>query len=560
MRRLLLLLLLAAPAGAAEPPLHAARQVVVSAHSLASEAGLAMLRAGGSAADAAVAVQAVLSVVEPQASGLGGGALVLHWNAATGALTHIEGIAGAPANLPTARLTEGTAGAATAARSGRAVAVPGAIAMLGALHAAEGRLPWAQLFEPAIRAADQGFSLPPYLHQALVARATFLARVPALRAIFLDAEGRPLPAGTLVRNPAQAEALRLLAAGGPEALRQGPLAEAILAAVAASPNPGWITATDLASYAPHRREPVCATLFGRRVCSAAPPASGGVGVLQQVAMLEAAGIARLAPDSAEAAHLLLEASRLAAADRRRWIGDPEQVSVPTDGLLDPAYLRDRAGRIDPAQAMANVVAGDPPRRHGALPPDAAPLAEAATSHVAIRDAAGNALSLTTTNNLNFGAEIVAAGFVLNNGMTNFSSNPGSAEAPAQNRMRGAARPATTMAPTIVFGADGRPEAILGAGGGARIIDAVATALVEMLAWNRGAATATARARIGAQADPATAEIEAGTPAEALLPALRALGHAVRPATMNTGLQIIQRDRDGWTAAPDPRRDGAARGD
>lgn len=560
MRLLFVLLLLAASAEAAEPPLRAVRQVVVSAHPLASEAGLAMLREGGSAADAAVAVQAVLSVVEPQASGLGGGALALYWDAATRQLTHLDGIASAPASLPVARLVEGTAGAATAARSGRAVAVPGAIAMLGALHAAEGKLPWARLLEPAIRVASEGFPLPPYLHQAVRARSTELARVPALRAMLFDAEGHPLPVGSLIRNPAQAETLRALAQAGPQALQRGPIADAILAAIAAHPIPGWITAADLAGYAPRRREPVCAEVFARRICSAAPPASGGIAVLQQAAMLEASGIARRAPESLGAAHLLLEASRLAGADRRRWIGDPDLVNVPSDGLIDRAYLTDRAARIDPGHAMAEVPAGDPPRRHGALPPESVPIAEAATSHIAIRDAAGNALAMTTTNNLNFGAEILAAGFVLNNGMTNFAANPGTAETPAQNRMQPGKRPATTMAPTIVFGADGTPEIILGAGGGARIIDTVATALVEMLAWNRGAATAAARPRIGAQVNPSTAEVEAGTSAEALLPALRALGHTVQAATMNTGLQIIQRDGDGWIGVADPHRDGAARGD
>ena len=555
MHMILLLLLFATPALASERP---ARQIVVAAHPLAAEAGLAMLRAGGSAADAAVAAQAVLSVVEPHASGLGGGALALHWNAATRQLSHHEGLAAAPAHVPHARLVEGTDGPATVARSGRAVAVPGALAMLGALHAAEGRLPWAALFAPAIAAAEQGFPMPPYLHVVLTNRAAFLARNPALRALYFDAEGKPLPVGSILRNPAQAAAFRRLAAEGPGALLQGPLAEEILAVVAADAIPGWITAADLAAYTPRQRAPVCATVFAHLVCSAAPPASGGVGVLQQLLVLERAGIAATAPDSADAAHLLIEASRLAAADRRRWIGDPDHVRVPTQGLLDTAYIHRRAELISLSRAMERAPAGEPATRHGALPAESTPVAEAATSHIAIRDAAGNALALTTTNNLNFGAELVAGGFALNNAMTNFATDPGTAEAPAQNRLAPGRRPATTMAPTIVFGPDGEAEIILGAGGGARIIDAVATALVEMLAWNRTPAMATARPRIGAQSGPT--EVERGTPAEALLPALRALGHAAEVATMNTGLNILRREGGGWIGAADPRRDGAVRGD
>jgi len=560
--RLLAALLLAAPAAlAAEPPLRAQRQMVVSAHPQASEAGLTMLRRGGSAADAAVAVQMVLSVVEPHASGLGGGALALHWDAATRRLTHLDGLSAAPAAATPALAqdVDGSAlGAATVARSGRAVGVPGAVALLAELHARHGRLPWAELMAPAIAAAEHGFPVPPYLHQVLRQRAGDLARRPDIRAMFLDAEGRPLPAGAPLRNPAQAEALRLLAGLGARALHDGPLGAAVLAAAAAPPVPTLMTAADLAGYRVRERQALCATAFARRICGAAPPASGGVAVLQTLLLLERLGIAREAPDGAAAAHLFLEASRLAAADRRRWVGDPDFVQVPLEGLLAPGYLATRAALVARDRAMAEAPAGDPPRRHGALPPDAPPVAEAATSHISIVDGAGNALALTTTNNLNFGADLLAAGFALNNAMTNFSASPGTAAAPAQNRMQGGKRPATTMAPTIVFGADGVPEIVLGAGGGARIIDSVAMALVEMLAWNRSPQQATARPRLGAQAT--TTEVERDSAAAGLAEALRAMGHEPRLVEISTGLQILRRDARGLEGAADPRRDGAARGD
>lgn len=563
MRSFLLLALLAVggAAAAAEPPARASRRMVVAAHPLAAEAGLAMLRRGGSAADAVVAAQMVLSVVEPHASGIGGGALALHWDAASRRLAQLDGLSAAPAaaTQALARGADGAAlGVATVTRSGRAVGVPGAVALLAELHARHGRLPWADLLEPAIRAAEQGFAMPPYLHRVARQRAAELARQPALRALVLDGEGRALPAGTPLRNVAQAGALRVLARMGAAALHDGPLGAAVIEAASVPPVPTLMTQADLVAYRVRERTPVCTTAFARRICGAAPPASGGIAVLQMLAMLQEVGIAREDPGGAVAAHLFLEASRLAAAERRHWVGDPDFVTVPVEGMLDAGYLAQRAGLIARGRAMERALPGDPPRRHGALPPEGAPLAEAATTHVSIIDGEGNALAFTTTNNLNFGADLMAAGFVVNNAMTNFAADPGPAGAPAQNRMQGGKRPATTMAPTIVFGADGGPEIVLGAGGGARIIDAVAMALVEMLAWGRSPVDAVARPRIGAQTG--AAEVEAGTEATALLPALAALGQAARPAAMNTGLQVLRRDAGGLEGAADPRRDGAARGD
>lgn len=556
-------LLALAPAlpATAEGPTRATRQMVAAAHPLAARAGLDMLRAGGSAADAAVAAQAMLSVVEPNATGLLGGALLLHWDAATRRLGGYEGIAAAPA-AATSRLVEAPdgsrAGAATVARSGRAVGVPGTLRMLALVHADHGRLPWRDLLAPAIRVAEDGFPMPPTLHRVLAARAVELARDPEIRALFLGLDGQPLPVGALVRNPVQAAALRHLAEHGAEAFYRGALAEAVLDATAREPVPGWMTAADLAAYQAKRRDPVCSEAFGRQVCSAAPPSSGGVAVQQQLGMLDRLGIARLAPDSPEAAHLILEASRLATADRRRWMGDPDRVPVPTQPLVSPAYLAARARLVDPARAMAEAPAGNPMERHGALPAASDPLALAGTSHLAIVDAAGNAVSFTTTNNLNFGAERLAAGITLNNGLTNFAANPGPPEASAFNAMAGGKRPVTTMAPTVVLGPDGAPELVVGAGGGARIVDSVTVAVVEVLAWGADTLHATARPRIGAQ--NGAEELEAGTPAAGLAEPLRAMGHAPRVVEMNTGLQLIRRIPGGWEGAADPRRDGAAMGD
>ncbi len=557
MRRLLALLLLAATPAAAEP-VRATRQMAATASPHATDAALAMLRAGGGAVDAAVAAQAALSVVEPHASGLLGGAFLLVWDQAQGRLRFYEGIASAPA-ASADRLTAGGIGPASAARSGRSVAVPGNIAALALAHDAHGKLPWASLFAPAIALAEQGFPLPPYLHQAIRARAAELRRVESLRALYFDAAGEPLAAGAPFRNPEQAAALRLLAAEGPRAIHGGALGRAVVEAVAAQAVPGWMTLADLAAYRAVEREPVCAVAFARRICTAAPPSSGGIAMLQTVAIAERLGIASAVRDSAAAAHLFIEASRLATADRRRWIGDPDQVGVPVAALLDAAYLDARAALAAPDRAMARVSAGEPTLRRGALPPEADPWGEATTTQVVVVDARGDAISLTTTNNLNFGAELAAMGVTLNNAMTNFSTNPGTAEAPAQNRMAPGKRPVTTMAPTMVFGADGRPELILGAGGGARIPDAVAAAVIEVLAFGANAERATARPRIGAE--NGVVELERDTPLAEHEAALTALGHAPRVVAMNTGLQVVRRLVDGTLeGAADPRRDGVAAGD
>ena len=495
MRWFLLALLFVAPAAKAEPA-HAVHQMVASAHPLASQAGLDVLRDGGSAIDAAVAVALVLSVVEPQASGLGGGGLMLAWDAAAGQLHYYEGVSAAPAGVGAALLTPDEVGKPAAfaiARSGRAAGVPGEVAMLALAQARYGKLPWARLVEPAARIAEQGFPMPRELNTVLSRSPEAFAAVPALRALYFDIDGAPLATGTTLHNPDQARALKLIAQQGPTALYEGPVGDAVIEAAKSSPYPGSITAADLANYKAQERAALCAVVFAHRVCTAAPPASGGVAVLQQLGLLERLDYTRLGFGSSQAIHLLLEASRLATADRRRWVADPDQRDVPTEGLVNPGYLDGRAALVSEQRAMERAPAGEPPRRHGALPPEAESLILAGTSHVSIIDAAGDAVAMTVTNNLNFGARVAPLGFTLNNGLSNFAANPD-----AQNAMAPGRRPATTMAPTIVFGADGRPEIVAGAGGGAWIVDAVAAGLAEMLTHGADPQAAVALPRVGAQ--------------------------------------------------------------
>lgn len=552
---------------AAAPPLPviAERHMVAAANPMAAAAGLRVLRAGGSAVDAAIAVQMVLGVVEPQSSGLGGGSLMLAWDARTRKLAGFEGLSSAPAAVPV-RWTYGRNGeridTQALKRSGRLVGVPGALRMLALAHRRLGRMPWARLFDDAIRLADTGFPLPPYLHKVLREQPE-LAHTPDIGPLYFAPDGQPLPVGSIIRNPALADTLRRIAKAGPDGFYQGPMAQDIVRVAGQGAYGSQMIPRDLFAYQAKERDPVCLDVFRSRVCSAAPPSAGGIAVLQQLAILEKLGIADTAPGSPEAAHLFLEAGRLTAADRRVWLGDPDMVDVPVAGLLDASYLAARAALVHPDSAMATVSAGAPAGRQGALPPGDA-LAQPATTDVAVIDDQGNAVSFTTTINLNFGANRMVAGFVLNDALTNFAPPPKAGGPAPANGLAPGKRPISTMAPTIVFGADGRPELVVGAGGGARIIDSVTETILGVLAWHKDVRAAIQAPRYGAQ--NRAEELERNTAAARLDDGLRALGDHPQVVEMNAAVQAIRRlpvDAagrrllEGWG---DRRRDGVALGD
>ncbi len=556
---LAILILLPLPAVAQDGPVTARHHMVATANPLASAAALGVLRAGGSAVDAAVAAQMALGVVEPQSSGLGGGSLLLVWDAAAHKLSYYEGLASAPADVPE-NWTHAPDGdlipARVRDRTGRVVGVPGTLPTLGMLHARYGKLPWARLFDAAIGLAGQGFALPPYLHRVLKERPE-LAHVADIGGLYFGADGQPLAVGTMLRNPALADTLRRVAAEGPDTLSVDPFARDIAAAVASGPFPGRITQADLAGYQPKERTPVCAVAFGHRICSAAPPSAGGIALLQLLVIADDAGIAAAVPGSVEAAHLFLEAARLSEADRRAYIGDPDQVHVPVVALLDPGYLRDRAQLISRDRAMEAVHPGVLPGEHGERPVSD-PGTQPATTDIAIVDDAGDAVSFTTTINLNFGADRMVDGFVLNDALTNFAAVPVVDGVRMPNAIAPGKRPITTMAPTIVFGRDGRPELVVGAGGGARIIDSVAETIIGVLAWGQDVRTAIVQPRVGGE--NRAQELERGTAAADLAAPLRAMGHAVKVVEMNAGVQGIEIGPDGLRGWADPRRDGVAVGD
>lgn len=562
-----------APEGAtgyAEKPGWTARKyMAAAAHPLAADAGHQMLRAGGSAVDAAIAVQMVLTLVEPQSSGIGGGAFLLHFDGRN--VMAFDGRETAPATA-TEKLFQNAEGKAMpfyeGVVGGRSVGAPGVLRMLEMAHRRYGRLPWASLFEPAIKLAEDGFPVSPRL-AGLLKTEKYLKNDPVAAAYFYDSAGNPWPAGHVLKNPELARTLREIAQGGADAFYQGRIARDIEAKVNGHPtNPGLLTAADVAGYQAAVRTPVCSDYRAWTVCGMPPPSSGGIAIAQMLGILENKDIRPFAPKDgvvgAEAIHLFSEAERLAYADRGRYVADTDFVSLPGNSpkaLLDKKYLAERAALIGD-RSMGVAKPGTPPVTALALGTDNSPELPS-TSHISIVDADGNALSMTTTIEDAFGARQMVDGFLLNNQLTDFSFDSADANGPIANRVQPGKRPRSSMAPTLVFDKEtGKLLLSTGSPGGSAIINYVAKVLVGTLDWGLNVQQAISLPNFGSRNGPT--ELEQGRVTDTLVEQLKAKGHNVRVMEQTSGLQGIMRmnihGEEMWFGGADPRREGVVRGD
>ncbi len=553
----------AAPtAPVAESQVTAAHRMVVAAHPLAVQAGMEILRDGGSAIDAAIAVQLVLTLVEPQSSGIGGGGFLLHYDPATGRIESYDGRETAPATARADMFLDASGKPLEfydAVVGGLSVGVPGTLRMLELAHREHGRLPWARLFAPAIRLAETGFPVSPRL-AGEIADDPYLAKMPAARGYFFDADGRPLAAGTALRNPPLAAALKAIAAGGADAFYAGAIAGDIARAVAgAQPRAGGMTVADLAGYRAIKRPVLCGDYRRWRICSMGPPSSGGIAVLQIMGMLQQFRLAELPAGAPGAVHIVAEASRLAFADRDRYVADDDFANVPLRGLLDPGYLRARAGLIRPDRAMATAAAGKPGDA-SVLGAAAVPQQEpVSTSHMVVADAAGDIVTFTTSIENQFGSRLMVDGFLLNNQLTDFAFRPAVDGRAVANRAEPGKRPRSSMAPTLVFDRrSGEPVYALGSPGGPNIIGYVVQALVGLLDWNLSPAQAVAAAHYLNRNGDTLLEADAGL--EETGRKLEQLGHRIDFRDLNSGLNIIAFTDRQLIGASDPRREGIALGD
>jgi gamma-glutamyltranspeptidase/glutathione hydrolase len=525
---------------------------VGAANPLAVEAGIEILKAGGSAVDAAVAIQAMLGLVEPQSSGVAGGGFLMYYDAATGRITMLDGREVAPAAATTTMFLgdDGKPLSFTeAVISGRATGVPGVMPMLGVAHARFGRLPWNRLFRGAIVAADSGFVVPPRLGRFVNGESVQAAQ-PDVKRLFSRPGGTPVRPGELMRNRAYASTLRQLASRGPRALHKGALARAIVARTRMPPLPGSMTLSDLSRYKPVERTPLCRPYREYVVC-VPPPPSNGASLLQLLAMLEHTDIAARGPDDPQAWFLFAQASRIMYADRDRYIADPAYASVPVEGLLDAAYIASRAALIGDRAGPAPA-AGQP--RGSASAADATREAPG-TSHFVVVDPKGNVVSMTTTVESLFGTGRAVGGFMLNNEMTDFSFVPSVDGRPVANAVAGRKRPRSSMSPVIILDREGRFQAALGSPGGSAILAYVAKMLVGLLAWHLPVQQAIDLPNIYARGDNVSGE--ASKLSSPVIDGLAARGIVVKPGEgEDSGLHgVIVRGPGNLEGGADPRRDG-----
>ncbi|MES2754298.1 MAG: gamma-glutamyltransferase family protein [Pseudomonadota bacterium] len=556
-----------------------AQGVVTSADPRATLAGQEMLRAGGSATDAALAMMVALTVVEPQSSGIGGGGFLVHYDARSGRTATIDGRETAPKSARGDRFVRADGRAMPfleAVAGGRSVGVPGSLRLAALAHRKWGRLKWAQLFEPAIRLAEGGFTAtralagasaaasPLWLGQRPIAQAerpvagdgsVATQDRPALGtgiANYYAPSGKAIVEGQRLTNPALAKTLRAIAKGGPDAFYKGANARALLAQVNGALAPGGMTAADLAGYRAKERSPVCAPYRQWKVCGMGPPSSGATTVFQILGMLERFDLKAMGKDSPAAWNVIGEAMRLAYADREAYLGDPDFVPVPVAGLLDRGYIAGRSALIAPDRALGSYPPGTPP---GATARTPGPAKDGGTTHFIAVDRAGDVATYTSTVEGVFGSQLIANGYILNNELTDFTFVPEQNGAPVANRVQPGKRPLSSMAPTIVYDASGKPVFAVGAAGGKTIPMQVTKALIAHLDWGLSARDALGLGLIYYDRDGLI--LEQGTSTEAFLRPLEKLGQKVRVGRLGLKANAAEKTPAGWVGAADPRSVGTA---
>jgi len=538
------------------PSLAAAQGVTSSADPRATEAGREILHQGGTAADAAVAMVAVLTLVEPQSSGIGGGGFMVYHNAADGSISTIDGREKAPAAAKPERFlgTDGQPrGYQDVIPGGLSVGVPGNVRLMEMAHKKWGKLEWKALFQPAIKLAEDGYQVTPALYQWLVQFEPVWKDFPAARAIYY-VNGKPAPVGTVIRNPAYAAVLRDIAARGPQAFYSGANAKAISDAVGKAPrNATQLTLKDLAAYQAKERPAVCTTYRIYKVCGMGPPSSGATTVFGILKMLEGWDMKAMGKDNPMSWHLLAEAMQLAYADRSAYLGDADFVDVPVQGLLDNSYLATRRNLISPFGAAGHYEPGTPP---GAKPrAEAPPVKEQGTTHFVVVDAAGDVMSMTSTVESIFGSQLIANGYFLNNELTDFDLAPTKDGVPTQNRVQAGKRPLSSMSPTIVYGPDGKVIFAVGSAGGKRIIMHVTKTLIGVLDWGLDARSAMELPNLffGQQG----VLIENNEAGQAIAAKMKPFGYSFTPVELGSKLNAVERVGDAWRGAADPRGPGTS---
>jgi len=534
---------------------HGTKFMVAAANPYASKAGFNILAQGGSAVDAAIATQLVLTLVEPQSSGIGGGTFMLHWDNKKKSMTTFDGRETAPATA-TSELFLDKQGKPLrwidAVVGGRSVGVPGLMAAFKKAHDKYGKLPWAVLFEQAITLAENGFVVSPRLEKLLGMNFNpGIHKLPEIKQYFFP-NGKSVKAGDLLINKKLAKVYRAIAKDGINVFYHGWIAEKIVAAVQNSPiSPGLLSMKDMAAYQVVERAPVCGAYRQYNVCGMAPPSSGGIAVIQILGQLEKFDLSKYQPNSAEAMHLYTQSSRLAFADRNKYVADADFVSVPTAGLIAPEYLAKRSLLIDAKKDMGKAVAGNPA---GALAQtnDSA-IERPSTSHLTVIDGQGNAISMTSSIENGFGSAVMVEGFILNNQLTDFSLAPKKNGHWVANRVQANKRPRSSMAPMMVFNNDNSLKLLVGSPGGSRIINYVAQTIIGILDWQLDPQEAINLPKVTNRNYVTT--IERGTSAEALKPLLEAKGHTVQVRDLNSGVHAIEITENGFVGGADPRREG-----